>query len=58
MLHTVMLLFPGVHLQEIALYLCRITGLPDNTKLELYEEVKSEPTVMVERIDEKWVVSW
>jgi hypothetical protein len=46
---------PIVHLQAIARDLCRMTGLPDNTKLELYKEVKGGP-VVVERIDDTWVL--
>jgi hypothetical protein len=49
------MLCPVVHLQAVARDLCRMTGLPDNTKLELYKEVKGRP-VVVERIDETWVL--
>ena len=40
-------------LQDLKQLLTRMAGVPDNTEMEVYEEVKAEPTVMVEKKDLK-----
>lgn len=57
-----MALTPGtacVPPQEMARYLVRLVGWPEpmQKRMEIYEEIKSEPTVMVERLDERWVAA-
>ncbi len=41
------------HPQEITELLLLVSGMAPGTDIDVYEEIKFDPTVMVERIDKK-----